>query len=977
MISTLLLFWSGSTVGQVKSQGIPFVRNFSSNDYSFHPKNFSILQDQKGLMYVGNSYGLLEFDGIHWNKLTLPDSKSALSLTIDSRGTIFIGSTGELGYLKADSIGRFHYQSLLPMIQPVQQNFSEVYRCFVVKDQVIFSSPEKIFMLQNGQMQILSPSQPTAAFDFAGEANRVVYCREQGKGLLKVLNGKLELIKGGEYFANHSISALLPFDADRLLVVSAEGLFLYNGTSFQSWPSRIDEFVHRNEITTGVALPNHCFAIGTVRNGILIFDHTGKPLLHLNKRNSLPSNYIYDLYTDKHANLWVASDNGLSCIEISSSFTAINEQFNLQGMGYASFIYKNKIYLGTSQGLFVKDWLPYTNPLEPTNAFKLVKNTEGQVWYINEVNGVLLCSHVKGLFVVENEVARQISPTTADDGKWIMKPFRQKSLLLVGTYAGLELYTYTKAGWVFRNRIKGFTESSRSMEVEADSTIWVCHGNKGLYRIKLTASLDSVSEVKNYSLLGGFQPDYFNDVATIKNEIVFAGYSQLYKYDPQKDRLVKHEQLNAILDTNVVINKISEQNDGNLWLTNEGKVEVIEQKYNGSFTVDKGTFQKLRGKLIGSYEYVWRYDAANIFVGTMDGFIHVDPTVAPHSGSFHTVIRKVAYIANRDSILFGGAFISPSPGNPNLSVSLTAPSEISYKNNAIRITYAALFYESAEKNQYQYYLEDNRHPADTAWSAWTPVSQKEYTNLPEGTYIFHVRSRNTYDRVSPEATYRFTIAPPWYRTQWAYIVYALSLTSFIFLLVKLILLKINKEKKRLSLEKKQEMLLMEKLYLEETLKAEKEIILLKNQKLEDEVKYKNNELAGLATNLSQKTAFLSQLKKDLLALSKNDEYGQNASLKKLVKTIDEGIEFNDSWNQFQTSFDLAHHNFLQKLRDKFPSLKPESLLICAYIKMNKSNKEIASLLNISVSAVEKRRFRLREKLNLDSDTKLTEVLVNI
>ena len=52
-------------------------------------------------------------------------------------------------------------------------------------------------------------------------------------------------------------------------------------------------------------------------------------------------------------------------------------------------------------------------------------------------------------------------------------------------------------------------------------------------------------------------------------------------------------------------------------------------------------------------------------------------------------------------------------------------------------------------------------------------------------------------------------------------------------------------------------------------------------------------------------------------------------------------------------------------------LKPGDLLLCAYIKVGKSNKEIASILNITVSGVEKKRTRLKEKLALDHETSLS------
>jgi uncharacterized protein YoxC len=209
------------------------------------------------------------------------------------------------------------------------------------------------------------------------------------------------------------------------------------------------------------------------------------------------------------------------------------------------------------------------------------------------------------------------------------------------------------------------------------------------------------------------------------------------------------------------------------------------------------------------------------------------------------------------------------------------------------------------------------------------------------------------------------------------VVYVILFLISVAVVARLVKVKIRKEKLRVEREKAKEILLMEKQFAEETLKAEREIILLQNEKLEADVRYKNDELAHLATNLSQKSEFLSQLKKELVTFTRDHAQEANGSLAELIKTIDREGEFDDSWDRFQENFDTVHHNFLYKMRERFPVLKSTDLLLCAYIRINKSNKEISSLLNISVSAVEKRRFRLREKLKLDDDTKLTEFLMEV
>ncbi|HWK99165.1 MAG TPA: LuxR C-terminal-related transcriptional regulator, partial [Parapedobacter sp.] len=67
----------------------------------------------------------------------------------------------------------------------------------------------------------------------------------------------------------------------------------------------------------------------------------------------------------------------------------------------------------------------------------------------------------------------------------------------------------------------------------------------------------------------------------------------------------------------------------------------------------------------------------------------------------------------------------------------------------------------------------------------------------------------------------------------------------------------------------------------------------------------------------------------------------------------------------------------KKLKADHPELVPNDMKLCAYLRMNMSSKEIASLLNITTRGVEIRRYRLRKKLNLAPGKNLTEFLMEV
>jgi hypothetical protein len=88
--------------------------------------------------------------------------------------------------------------------------------------------------------------------------------------------------------------------------------------------------------------------------------------------------------------------------------------------------------------------------------------------------------------------------------------------------------------------------------------------------------------------------------------------------------------------------------------------------------------------------------------------------------------------------------------------------------------------------------------SDTTWSAWVSDFKKEYTNLSEGKYNFEVKSKNQYKITGKTASYSFRILPPWYRTWWAYGGYVALLVLIMWIVVKINIRQLVKQKEELE-----------------------------------------------------------------------------------------------------------------------------------------------------------------------------------
>lgn len=94
----------------------------------------------------------------------------------------------------------------------------------------------------------------------------------------------------------------------------------------------------------------------------------------------------------------------------------------------------------------------------------------------------------------------------------------------------------------------------------------------------------------------------------------------------------------------------------------------------------------------------------------------------------------------------------------------------------------------------------------------------------------------------------------------------------------------------------------------------------------------------------------------------------------VINTLKNNVE-GDNWKEFELRFEEVHGGFMKKLNEKFPDLTQNEKRLCAYLRLNMTTKEIASLLYLSIHSVDSARYRLRKKLNLtNSDTDISTFL---
>lgn len=927
-LSTLLLL-AATLLGFA---AVPNFTNFSSKNYKSHPINYGFAQDSSGIIYIANAYSVIEYDGQSFRKIPLVAGKSAISFVQDDGGKIYVGSSSEFGYLTKDSTLKTVYKSLKHLIAG-NKEINEIFNAVWLNNSIYLAALKGIYHYQNDSIVLINGFTTDTYIDKMALVKNEIVFWENGVGLGRIKGGKREIFHQDS--KHYGVKAIEYIDND-YVVFGKFGIKSIRSPQKFSSTQRVLSEAH---VSSVLKIAEDKFILGTVNNGIYLMNSDGELLRNFTTNHGLQDNLVRDLFKDKSGNIWIAYNNGFGVFKWDDPVQYITNSQGLDGMGYSGIVYQNSLYIGTSRGLYKKNnWSTSDNKklFSEEGFIKVVGIPDGTINYLTIANGELIACQAAETYTIKNGEATRIS-----DGSWfgswiwVTADKHNKNEAFVGTYEGIERYVFKNNGWQHQGHVIGFTESSRVLEVDDRGIIWAIQGNKGLYRVKLNDARDSVVSVKNYADGKRFKSDDFNDIFYLNNKIYVTTFKGVFYI--QNDSLIEDKSF-AKISKYVQRARLLAENE--LYAIYNDQPYLLT-KANELWDIKPSAVSFSRSSLVGSAEFMQKIASDCILMGTQEGFAIYQPSKDESRTNYPCLIRNIEAI---DDNLNSPTYF----GKPQKK------QVFNYAQNNLRFTFAVPQFTLQDQIVYQTQLHLNNKLL-TDWQNVKGLNFREYTNLKEGDYKFVVRAKKGSSYI-PSTAYSFTISPPWYRTNIANAFYLL-----LFIVVGLMIrIRFKKQAEKLKAENERELEIKEKLY--------------KAEKLEIELKNKDNELAYMALSYTQKKEMLSSLEQKLDSLSKEMEHGERTKVNSLKRTISSSIDDESNWENFQVHFDQKNDNFFQKLKQVDPKINESYLLFCSYVKMGKSNKEIAELLNISVAAVEKRKYRLKKKWGLDNEVSFTDYL---
>jgi DNA-binding CsgD family transcriptional regulator/cbb3-type cytochrome oxidase subunit 3 len=957
----LLLIFAAAFWNAAKSQntiGIPNIVNYSKAVYKAGNQNFGITQDEKGIMYFANTDGLLSFDGTYWRTYPLPNKTIVRSVAIGKDKRIYVGGQKEIGYFSSGANGDLVYTSLNTILSVTDNDFADVWNISFYEGHVFFRSNKKIFNYYNNTIVTYN----SVNWGFLGSASGHLLAYESGKGLLSFKNGQWQpaLKNGALPKENLFLRSALPLGGDSILLVSlTHGLFILHNDTLSTFNTPDLNNIGRQNISAACLLAPNRIALFTNLAGCIIISKEGQFVQHFTKKEGIQNNNARIGFQDRDKNLWLGLDNGIDLVTYGNAIKNIFPDTEDRNAGYTAIIHHQQLYLGVASGVYKIKLTNHNPDISYVNgSFEFVKNSEGQVWNLSEVNGLLMMGHNKGGFRIDNDKAVPVDTKT---GFWSFRslPDQPGSIAFAGTYSGINFYN--TANGIINPVITTAFESARFIAINKN-TIWVAHPYKGIYSI--TLDKNNKPTVISYKDTKGILSGNHNKIFKLKEKIILTSDKGVFEYDEKEKDFIKAAWFQKLAGYEP-ISYIKEDESGNIWFCRDGKVGIIDR----SFKTPRVFFiPEIDNRIMAAgFENIMVIDSSNVLITAEKGFFHINYALYKKNKlPLHVLIRKVQSPLWNDKVIYGGYD------------SLHNIPAIAYKYNTLHFECSSTLYGQELNTDFSYYLEG----FDKGWSAWSQKREKDYTNIPAGNYTLKVKCRNNVDNESAIVSFLFSILPPWYKTWWAYTLFGLMFIGVLYFFYKRQQRKYKrqqqlklKEQQRKYAEEQKQLQLQHQIAIQE---SEKKIIELQNEKLQSEVLHKNTELASSAMNLVRKKEILSKLKEDLVQYKETPEADKRAKeFLKIIRVIDKELDQNEEWEQFAIHFDSVHTNYLKKLTDNFPGLTISDLKLAAYLRLNLTSKEIAQLMNTSIRGVETSRYRLRKKLGLNIDTNLFDFLLKV
>ncbi|MDP8207443.1 MAG: ATP-binding protein [Candidatus Electryonea clarkiae] len=777
--------------------GKPFLKTFIPEEYASHPQNWDVAQDSRGIIYIANTLGILEYDGINWRTIKHPTKAYFYSVAISSDDIIYTGCSGDLGYLRPDSSCSWRFTSLLSEVPEKFKDLDRITHTVATQQGIFFLGRHCLFQWQqevkkighsdetdySGTMRVIEFSKENP-ITYIAYINNTLILRQSGYGLMQLQDNELiPLNKDYGIFAEKNVSSIIPFNEDAIMVTTyKQGIYLVTEKSAHLYRSEITDYAIDHFTRGCTRLPEDRYVLSTNNMGIVLFDREGNILSVINKSLGLPDNSVRSsCFLDLQGGLWVPLDYGLARIELESPLVYYDGKEGLEGFILAIARHNGILHVGTGQGLYYMSMPRQSGGLVD---FRKIRQINDFCRDLLSFRGHLLVATDDGIYEVkpDRSLDRLYKECTCR-----LIASQSGNMIYAGTMEhGVQVFLYRNSRFIPLGRIEQTSDRIRRIVEDRSGDLWITAQSAHQFHIeKISVQQRNPlsSKVTIYDSTRGV-PENFQQEPFIWHDQLFVGVLSrgLLRYNEKSDLFEPDYSLGeeVFSEQSGVVYPAVDARDHLWFLMADNLVARAEITDKGECQL---TYPLLRALTRDYYKFYPDGDGSLVWAGSSDGrLIRYDEKADhPDTTDFAALIRKVT--VSGDSVIYGGTFI-PNWENP----------VIPFSSNALRFDYAMPRYNASDANEYQYRMVG----LDDDWSGWTKESYRDYTSLREGNYRFEVHGKDVFGSISDSGTFDFRILPPWYKTNWMFAAYIISFILLVYGIVAIRIYRIEAQKRHLE-----------------------------------------------------------------------------------------------------------------------------------------------------------------------------------
>lgn len=761
------------------------------------------IQDTQGLMWIGSDKGLYSYDGY----------SAQAHYTVDKRENtrIYCGVLVHDSYLYLGSDnGLLIYNYRTDQYEEPDIPFPSDIRALTLYENDLWIGTLNglyIYHFPSGELRFIdkktNPGLPheTIYSLILSESRRIYIGTYNGLCFYEDNSFREIPLPLNQSRSNRFVNVLLEDTVRNCIWIGTEGeLFKYIP---QTGKMECIETFHTNSVKSLALDQQQKLLVGT-DNGLYVYNEN-EPLLHIihDSRNmlSLSNNIIWNIFTDKEKNSWLATDYGISLSRFNRDFQYIPIA-QITGSGDGNHFYslfkdsKGNYWFGGSNGLIRFNeldgnrenttWYKMGNkhrPLSHNRIRHIYEDKNHNLWIATD-GGVNRFDYNTEQFVHYNIV----DSTNTYNCNWAYNILEDdKGQLWIATCLGgifivdKESLLSNKTGnykaeynFNMSNGLSGMFVSQ--IVPDQEGYLWVLlYNNAGIDKINMKTR--EVTPIPTTEMIG---EQNFSYIIRDSSGIIWMGSRKgLVRFVPKTNRaeLIKLNEFN-----NNEVLSIIEVND-DLWIS----------RTDGIWVMNKQTFDSQRLKIMNRVFTSLFYDADKdrIFMGSVDGFVITSSDILQPANTRQPIVFTSLYVNNR--LMTFNNQISPQ------SIRYSDWLVLEHNQNNLALEISDLLYAPEEKNNFIYKLND----FDKEWNLLRPNSNRiTFNNLSPGSYQLMISRLNANGKPSEEHyTLNIRIKPPWYLTVWAKCIYLLFFLALIVWIINFYRVKYRLRKEQQEKEK--------------------------------------------------------------------------------------------------------------------------------------------------------------------------------